>query len=103
MLAGATTTAAAGVANLLTGGPQGLDPSQLSNVLYLAPAAGVLAATVTGLHLLLLTLPRTRRPWAGLVVALGSAAWVAWMGWWPLNDSGPLTRTRWSPPLPAPC
>lgn len=85
----ATTAAAAGVADLVSGGRQGLDPHRILDVLHLVPAAAVLATAVTGLHLFFLTVPQVRRPRAGVVVVLGSSAWVTWMGWWPLSDAAP--------------
>ena len=84
-----TTAAAAGLADLLTGGLEGLEPSTAFDVLHVAFAAGVLAAAVSGLHLLFAHLPRSHHPRAGAVVVLGGSAWVAWLGWWPLDDSGP--------------
>jgi hypothetical protein len=89
----ATTAAAAAVADLITGAGQGQGPSGVIEVLdefsYIAFAAGVLAAAVSAGHLLFARLPRNHQPRARAVVALGASAWAAWMGWWPLNDSGP--------------
>ncbi len=89
----ATTAAAAGLADLLTSGRPGLQvPTAFDvafNVLYVAFTASVLAAAVSWLHLLLTRLPSPQRSWAAAVAVLGGSAWVAWMGWWPLDDSGP--------------
>ncbi|GAA0308165.1 hypothetical protein [Kineococcus aurantiacus] len=89
----ATTAVAAAVADLLTGAGHDSAPSGVLDVLdeflYAAFAAGALAAAVSGGHLLFARLPRAHRPRAGAVAILGASAWVAWMGWWPLDNSGP--------------
>ncbi|GAB3216285.1 hypothetical protein GCM10027586_07900 [Kineococcus gypseus] len=85
----ATTAAAAVLADLLTGERGALGASSAFDVTYVAFPAAALAAAFSALHLLLARLPRSERPWAGAVALLGAAAWVAWLGWWPLDDSGP--------------
>jgi hypothetical protein len=92
----ATTAAGAGAALLLTDARAGLDPDTPVDVLYVALAAGALAAAGSGTALLVAHVPPTRRRWAGVVVALGAAAWVAWMGWWPVDGSGPEHPTALS-------
>jgi hypothetical protein len=81
-----TTGVAAGMAEVITDERAGLD---LIELVFLVVSVMVLTSGFSGLHLLLTTLPRARRPWAVAVVVLSTSAFVGWMGWWSLDGSSP--------------
>lgn len=84
----ATTAAGAGLGVALSGSRDAVAVGLAEGVVA-AIAAALLAAGVSGLRLLVGSLPASRRPRAGLVLTLGGAAWLFPVGWWPLRDDEP--------------
>lgn len=91
----ATTALGAVLAAVLTGGRTVSMGEVVGDSVYLAVAAGAMAAGWSGLALLCTRVARSqRRAWT--VAALGGATWVVWLGWWPLSDTAPARPDLWT-------